>query len=327
MMNVLSETCKIISQWMDSDTCGVQNSLECCKALVILFSYTSQAEQFLAVNDLVIGSLALMRESSIRVGWESAQRDRNFFFLEALKQAFAQAKRQLSQNDLDQPVATSAEQLMQFLVIMISSGVDPLDQHIIVPLIDAVGEQVVEARLNNNLSGLCEIFLTCLATVERCKPGFSFDKASVASDCEAIWHIGMNGKSVNLFLASAFSLYVRSVPPRVERLTYLEAVDHLLDVTLLVCSRHYLSGDEPLALIIIPTICDALSHLLKHNDDNTSAYIWTNPRIPALRNVLQSLQRNDTSVNDEYLTLLKRRLLSTSTRLLRRVSHCCFLKQ
>ncbi|KAF9240909.1 hypothetical protein BU15DRAFT_73766 [Melanogaster broomeanus] len=117
MLDVLYETCKFISQWMDSNACGVQSSTECCKALVIIFCYLSQNEQFLAVNDLVIGSLALMGESCIRVGWKAAQEDTNFGFLEALKQAFAQAKRRLSQNDVDQPGVTLAEQLTQFLVI------------------------------------------------------------------------------------------------------------------------------------------------------------------------------------------------------------------
>ncbi|KIJ21622.1 hypothetical protein PAXINDRAFT_95165 [Paxillus involutus ATCC 200175] len=315
MVDVLSETCKLVSQWMDANTCGIRSSTGCCKGLVILFSYLAQTEQFVAVNDSVVGSLALMQESCIRAGWKAAQEDSNLRFLEALRQAFVQAKRQMLQNDLGQPGATSAEQLMQFLVIMISSGVDSLDQEVIVPFIDTVGDRVVESRLDN-LSGLCEIFLVCLATVNRCKPGFSFGKASVASDCEAIWHIGRSGNSINLFVVSAFSLYITSVLPSVEPLTYLEALDHLLDVTLLICSHRYLSDDEPLGLIIIPTICDALSHLLKHNDDNTSAYIRTNPKLLALRNVLQSLRSNETSVNDRYFTLLKRSITSTATRLL-----------
>ncbi|KIK95376.1 hypothetical protein PAXRUDRAFT_140802, partial [Paxillus rubicundulus Ve08.2h10] len=86
MVDVLSETCKFISQWMDSNTCGVRNSMECCKGLVILFSYLAQTEQFLTVNDWVVGSLALMRESCIRAGWEAAQGDSNFRFSEALRQ-------------------------------------------------------------------------------------------------------------------------------------------------------------------------------------------------------------------------------------------------
>ncbi|KIK95377.1 hypothetical protein PAXRUDRAFT_387795 [Paxillus rubicundulus Ve08.2h10] len=207
---------------------------------------------------------------------------------------------------------------MQFLVIVISSGVDSLDREVIVPFIDAVGDRVMEPCLNN-LSPLCEVFLVCLATVNRCKPGFSFGKASVVSDCDAVWHIGRRGKSDNLFVVSAFCLYIASGPPSVEPLTYLEALDHLLDAMLLICSHRYHSDDEPLGLIIIPTICDALSHLLKHNDDNTSAYIRTNPKLLALRNVLQSLRPNETSVNDRYFTLLRRRLTSTAAGLLRQM--------
>ena len=55
----------------------------------------------------------------------------------------------------------------------------------------------------------------------------------------------------------------------VDPLTCLEGLEHLLDMVLLICSRHYSGEDEPLALIILPTICDALAHLLEHIDDTT----------------------------------------------------------
>lgn len=54
-----------------------------------------------------------------------------------------------------------------------------------------------------------------------------------------------------------------------EPLTYLEGLEHLLDIALLICSRHYPPEVEPLALAVLPTICDALVHLVGNRDDTT----------------------------------------------------------
>ncbi|KIJ68301.1 hypothetical protein HYDPIDRAFT_24595 [Hydnomerulius pinastri MD-312] len=239
-------------------------------------------EQGFAVNDLVIESLACMQESCIREGWNAAQVDTAFRFTEAISQGKqvssrqlgvaprSERRRQLSQDSLDQSRVTVAEQMMQFLVIMVSRGVKALEQDMVVPLIEGIGEQVTKAPPNEkSISGLRGLFLTCLATGNRSNPGFALSKASVASDYEAIWQLGIGGISSDLFLASAFSFYIISASPSVEPLTYLEAWDHLLDVILLICSHHYVSDEEPLALIIAPTVCDALSHLFHHADDMT----------------------------------------------------------
>lgn len=71
---------------------------------------------------------------------------------------------------------------------------------------------------------------------------------------------------------AAFSLYITSALVSVEPLTYLEGLEHLLDMALLICSRHCPREDEPLALVVLPTICDALAHLLEHRDDTTGEH-------------------------------------------------------
>lgn len=88
---------------MNRDSCGIQNSKECCKALIILFGYLSQNEQHLAceypisvsrraveaaaVNELVIECLALMGQQCAREAWTAATEDDNFYFLKALGQS------------------------------------------------------------------------------------------------------------------------------------------------------------------------------------------------------------------------------------------------
>lgn len=88
---------------------------------------------------------------------------------------------------------------MQFLVVMVSKGVQPLDLDAFAGFIEAVGERVLEMPLNDR-GFLCENFLICLATANLSEIYFSFSKANVAIDDEAIWHLGMCGGGVNLFL-------------------------------------------------------------------------------------------------------------------------------
>ncbi|KAF8559216.1 hypothetical protein OG21DRAFT_712038 [Imleria badia] len=317
MMIVLHGSCRLITQWMNLDSCGIQRSKECCKALIILFGYLSKNEQHFTLNELVIECLALMRGQCTREAWKAAAEDNNFCFVEALGQSFIQTKTALFQDDLPKSWEICAAQLMQFLVVMMSKGVQPLDLDASVDFIEAVGERVLEMPLNNG-QFLCETLLTCLATANLSEIDLPFSKANVAGDDEALWRLGMCGGGVNLFLASAFALYITSAPVSVEPLTYLEGLEHLLDMALLICSRHYPREDEPLALIVWPTICDALAYLLEHNDDTTAAYTWANTRMSALGSVLRSLgsREDEDSICDEYGTLLKRRLSSAARRML-----------
>jgi hypothetical protein len=89
---------------------------------------------------------------------------------------------------------------MQFLVVMMSKEVQPLDLDAFVSFIEAVGERVLEMPLNDR-GFLCETFLICLATANLSEIDFLFSKANVAVDDEAIWRLGMCSGGVNLFLA------------------------------------------------------------------------------------------------------------------------------
>jgi len=108
MMSVLHESCRLISQWMNHNSCGIRRSKECCKALIILFGYLSQNEQHFAceypisgfrhvteapaVNELIIECLVLMRGQCTREAWKAASEDDKFSFLEALGQSLIQTK-------------------------------------------------------------------------------------------------------------------------------------------------------------------------------------------------------------------------------------------
>lgn len=112
-------------------------------------------------------------------------------------------RRTLSRDDLPKSGEIYAAQLMQFLVVMMSKGVQPLDLDGFVELIEAVGERVLEMPLNDR-GFLCETFLTCLATARLSGIDFPFSNVNVAGD-DVIWRLGMCNGDVNLFLACKYA--------------------------------------------------------------------------------------------------------------------------
>lgn len=94
---------------------------------------------------------------------------------------------------------------MQFLVVMMSKGVRPLDLDVFVEFTDAVGERVLKMPLNDR-GILCETFLICLATANLSGIDLPCYKVNVAADEEAIWRIGMYSGDTNLFLACKYAL-------------------------------------------------------------------------------------------------------------------------
>jgi hypothetical protein len=62
-----------------------------------------------------------------------------------------------------------------------------------------------------------------------------------------------------------------------------EVWDYLRDTLLLVQSRHFLGDHEPLALLVCPTICRALSYLAAHMDQAASVFFhyYVAPKLKA----------------------------------------------
>ncbi|KAG9314489.1 hypothetical protein JVU11DRAFT_5286 [Chiua virens] len=267
MMSVLHGACRLISQWINQNSCGIQNSKECCKALIVLFGYSSQNDQNFILNDTIIECLALMEKQCIHDAWKAAAEDKDLYFREALCQSFTRT-RVFSADGLPKSGEVYVAQLMQFVVVMMFKGVNPLNMDPFVEFAEAVGERIFAMPANDRRL-LHEVFLVFLAIANLSQTGFLISKVSLAADDEVIWHLGMYTGEVNLFVASAFALYITSSVISVEPLTYLEGLEYLLDIALLVCSRQYPREDEALALIVLPTICDALTRLLEFGDDTT----------------------------------------------------------
>jgi hypothetical protein len=64
-------------------------------------------------------------------------------------------------------------------------------------------------------------------------------------------------------IKAGFSHYILSAPRVCDSLCCAEAWNYLKDTLLLILSQSFVADDEPLALIICPSICHALLQLLQ----------------------------------------------------------------
>lgn len=93
---------------------------------------------------------------------------------------------------------------MQFLVVVMSKGVQPTNLETIIEFIGVVGERVLEVPQDGR-ELLCETLLTYLASANLSENDLPFSKVTAVADEEAIWRLGMCSRT-NLFLACKFYL-------------------------------------------------------------------------------------------------------------------------
>lgn len=207
-----------------------------------------------------------------------------------LTEFLASNHRSLSQNPLEESHFLRTQQLMQFLVIIISKGAENCDRQSTVSISEAVGHFLLNAQSEKTMP-LREVFMAYTAVVsQRCPPS-GLRKSLPNFDFGAMWRICIgNTTTGNLLLASAFSVYVVSIRLS-EQLWCFCAWDYLSDTILLTDARGCTSKEKygP-AAIVCSTICYALSYLFRYAGNDTRSYITTSPKTVALRDVLQHLE-------------------------------------
>ncbi|KAG1826091.1 uncharacterized protein BJ212DRAFT_1475431 [Suillus subaureus] len=180
---------------------------------------------------------------------------------------------QLLEDKPDKNHIRRAKQFLDFLTIACFSNVQISDQKLIIEFLEATMEYLRHKSAEMQLQNLSTSFLSCLTAFQRGQPGIRVCDAPLLSDIESIWQVAMDNTAPELALASAFALHIilsRRLP---DSLTQAEAWDFLRNVLLMIGSQDYFGDESPLALVVNPTICDALSQLLRHADEHTGAHL------------------------------------------------------
>ncbi|KAG1889647.1 uncharacterized protein F5891DRAFT_965376, partial [Suillus fuscotomentosus] len=310
------KTCRYFVHWSDSDLLGIRKSSDCCRYLTLLFVYLSCIENGHDGDDYVTHAMARMQPRSLRDGWKQAIQESPTFYDELEKSsvifvAHSHFHSQLLGDKPDRNHIRKAKQFLDFLTIECFSNVQISNQKLIIEFLEATMEYLRRESAKKELPNLSASFLSCLTAFQRGQPGIRVCDAPLLSDAESIWQVAMDNTTPELAMASAFALHIilsRRLP---ESLTQVEAWDYLRNVLLMVGSQDYLGDESPLALVVNPTICDALSQLLKHADGHAAMVMQSSPWTSHLQSALQRIQSSDDCPNlDDYSSWLKREFQS-----------------
>jgi len=128
----------------------------------------------------------------------------------------------------------------------------------------------------------------------------------------AIWEIAMDGGSADLLTAAAFAAYVSTTAKsrRCSVLLQAEAFDYLRDVLLLVLTHHYLGTEEALAVLVCPSICQALLCLITCAGIQAVQYLLTSPWTMNLCAEIRDILKSDDANGDTYRRYLRERASS-----------------
>ncbi|KAG1755140.1 uncharacterized protein EDB91DRAFT_275391 [Suillus paluster] len=313
-------TCRFFVHWSDSDLLGIRKSSDCCRYLTLLFVYLSCIENGHDASDCVTHTMARMQPRSLRDGWKQAIQEDSSKFHDELEKNMSNTRMQLLEDKPDKNHIRRAKQFLDFLTIKCFSNVQISNQKLIIEFLEATVEYLRRESVEERPSSFSTSFLSCLTAFQRAQPGIKVCDAPLLSDPESIWQIAMDNATPDLALASSFALHIISSRRLPEPLTQVEAWDFLRDVLLLIGSNDYLGDESPLALVVNPTICDALSHLLRYADEHTAVVMQSSPWTSHLQSMLQRIQSSDDCpVLEDYSLWLKKRISKPATYLMNQV--------
>ncbi|OJA10801.1 hypothetical protein AZE42_00303 [Rhizopogon vesiculosus] len=180
---------------------------------------------------------------------------------------------QLLKDKVDKADIRRAKQFLDFFTIGCFSNIQISNQKSIINFLEATVEYLRRESSAEQLSTLSTSFLSCLTAFQRGQPGIKVCDAPLLFDPEIIWQVAMDSATPDLALASSFAFHIVSSRRLPEPLTQVEAWDFLREALLLIASYDCLGDESPLALVVNPSICDALSHLVRHADEHTGAHV------------------------------------------------------
>jgi hypothetical protein len=264
--------------------------------------------------------------------------------------------RQLLEDKPDKDHIRRAKQLLDFFTIGCFSGIQISNQKSIIKLLEATIEYLRREYAVEQMSTLSTSFLSCLTAFQRGQPGIKVCDAPLLSDPEIIWQVGLGSATPDLtlackswiltalqssyiFRAASFALHVISSHRLPEPLTQVEAWDFLREAFLLLASQDYLGDGSALALVVSPSICNALSHLLRCADEHTGAHVsqshsikhsfrgcdplavvmQSSPWTSYLHSMLRRIQGSEDHFTEDYPSLLKARIAKPATDLMNQV--------
>ncbi|KAJ8597012.1 hypothetical protein M405DRAFT_40388 [Rhizopogon salebrosus TDB-379] len=228
--------------------------------------------------------------------------------------------RQLLEDKPDKDHIRRAKQFLDFFTIGCFSGIQISNQKSIIEFLEATIEYLRRESAVEQISTLSTSFLSCLTAFQRGQPGIKVCDAPLLSDPEIIWQVALESATPDLTLASSFALHVVSSHRLPEPLNQVEAWVFLREALLLLASQDYLGDGSAIALVVSPSICNALSHLLRCADEHTAVVMQSSPWTSYLHSMLRRIQGSEDHFTEDYSSLLKARIAKPATDLMNQIT-------
>ncbi|KAI0824219.1 hypothetical protein BC628DRAFT_1323010 [Trametes gibbosa] len=121
-----------------------------------------------------------------------------------------------------------------------------------------------------------------------------------------LWDFFREIDPTDLPFAASLSAYVATTVASGSKgsLAYAEAWNYFLDVVLLIFNHEFVGAEEPLALLVCPSICRALMALLQHAPPTAKRYMSASPWTGCMAMNMRSLKKCQPEDTDEYNTIL-----------------------
>ncbi|EGO00871.1 hypothetical protein SERLA73DRAFT_71840 [Serpula lacrymans var. lacrymans S7.3] len=284
-----------------------------CPHLLYVFPILCNMDGYEAVGYIIEGLVSIGPEV-VQQFATKVQEDNSLGFINNLEEAVSRSKRKLQRCAEDQDLIL-CRQILNFLCLLWHSNVvDFCQTKTILSFLAAVAvrlSHIPDSCYHESYAfpALRDGFLNAVAACSTIKLELDQSNTLKAWSSEMLWQFAIVNGSTDLPTAASLAHLIISSKRLCGSFACAEAWSYMQDVLLLTISHHFLGDDEPLALVVCPSICQAMSYLLTRVDRKTARFISSSPWTSSLRIALQELLQGDESYTTEYSKILKERIL------------------
>ncbi|KAJ7042453.1 hypothetical protein C8F04DRAFT_1075957 [Mycena alexandri] len=282
-----------------------------CKYLLSLFVLLGiESEEISGINDYIIEALSLLDADTLNICLMHVRQEVTLRFAARLHERFVGVQGLLQQGLLQQTQISNLNLVRSTLnfaaIIWFSRTRGCLLRESVSPLLSSVVGLLLQEGSAWRFLG--EALLTTASAARR-------DPSLTDENRESIWQIAITSVPSELGIVSAFAHYIITSEYLCNSLYCAEAWRYLGEVLLLVLKRHYIEEQEPLALLVCPTLCGAMIRLLQADTASTQ-FMLSTPFTLNLCADLKSVCEGTHGEDLEYFAFMKARLNAIGTRLL-----------
>ncbi|KAJ6519617.1 hypothetical protein C8R45DRAFT_952109 [Mycena sanguinolenta] len=272
-----------------------------CKYLLSLFVLLApQNDEELAVHDYILEALSLSDADTLHICMVHVQEDDVLRFAARLNKRLIAARNSLSQSlEQTQPLNLVRATLNLVVIVWFSRAHGCLSRESVSPLLCNVVKILLQEGTPRLVSEILGDTILTASSAARKDPSFTDENR------ESLWQFAITASSSELSIASSFAHYIITSEVLCNSLYCAEAWSYIGEILLLVLKHHYIEEQEPLALLICPTLCAALIRLLQA-DATSTQFMLSTPFTLNLCADLKSVCEGDGS--GEYWAFMKERL-------------------